>query len=640
MKWDEEEFGLEYDLDVYMIVAVGDFNMGAMENKGLNVFNSKYVLARPETATDADYEAIEGVIAHEYFHNWTGNRVTCRDWFQLTLKEGLTVFRDQRFTADMTSEAVKRIDDVRTLRAAQFPEDAGPMAHPIRPESYISMDNFYTATVYEKGAEVIRLYDTLLGREGFRRGMDLYFERHDGQAVTCDDFRAAMADANEADLAQFERWYEQPGTPVLEAEGDWDPTARRYTLTLRQKAPEAHAREDFLAMHMPVAVGLVGPDGRDLAHRVLELREDEERFEFEDIGEKPVVSLLRGFSAPVQVRMERSREELAFLMGHDGDAFNRWDAGQTLAQELILEMAVAHSAGEALSLDPLFVDACRRLLRDDALDGSLKALALAPPSEKVLAQAMEVVDVEGLRAARRFTLTELARQLREDLLEVFEASRPDGRYRADRESIHRRRLHNGVLRLLTVEGTPEGIRLAHAQFESADNMTDGQAALSALADHDTEESADALEAFYARWKHDPLVIDKWFQTQAMADRDDAVEVVLGLSRHPDFTLANPNRVRSLVGAFGSGNLFHFHRRDGAGYGFLADQVVALDPLNPQVAARMVSLFNQWRRFDEGRRGRMRAQLERIAAVEGLSKDTGEIVGKALNQPDEPDREGP
>ncbi|MGH0035025.1 MAG: aminopeptidase N [Myxococcota bacterium] len=633
MKWDEEVFGLEYDLDVYMIVAVGDFNMGAMENKGLNVFNSKYVLARPETATDADYEAIEAVIAHEYFHNWTGNRVTCRDWFQLTLKEGLTVYRDQRFTADMTSEAVKRIDDVRTLRAAQFPEDAGPMAHPIRPESYISMDNFYTATVYEKGAEVVRLYDTLLGRDGFRRGMDLYFERHDGQAVTCDDFRAAMADANGADLAQFERWYEQPGTPVLEAEGEYDGRARRFALTLRQKPPEAHAEEDFLPMHMPVSVGLVGSDGRDLASDVLELRGEEERFEFDGIEERPVVSLLRGFSAPVQVRMERPREELAFLMGHDGDAFNRWDAGQTLAQELILEMAGAHSAGRALELDPLFVDAFRRLLLDPDLDGSLKALALALPSEKVLAQAMEEVDVEGLQAARRFTIRELARTLEAELRDVFEATRPDGPYRADRASIHRRRLHNAVLRILTAPGSAEAIALAEARFQEADNMTDSQAALSALADHAAPESARALEVFYQRWKHDPLVIDKWFQTQAMCDRDDAVEVVLGLARHPDFTTRNPNRVRSLVGAFGSGNLLHFHRRDGAGYTFLADQVVTLDPLNPQVAARMVSLFNQWRRFDAARRELMRAELQRIGAVEGLSKDTGEIVGKALNQPD-------
>jgi aminopeptidase N len=462
--------------------------------------------------------------------------------------------------------------------------------------------------------------------------MDLYFQRHDGQAVTCDDFRAAMADANGADLDQFERWYEQPGTPVLEAEGEYDAGARRFALTLRQKAPDAHADEDFLAMHMPVAVGLVGSDGRDLAHRVLELRGDEERFVFEDVAEKPVVSLLRGFSAPVQVKIERSRDELAFLMGRDGDAFNRWDAGQTLAQELLLEMAAAHSAGQPLALDPLFVDATRRLLLDPGLDGSQKALALTLPSDKVLAQAMDEVDVEGLRAARRFAVCELARRLGAELREVYDATSPDGPYRADRESIHRRRLHNGVLRLLAAEGTAEGIALASAQFEAADNMTDGQAALSALADHDSPESARALEAFYARWKGDPLVIDKWFQTQAMSDRDDAVEVVLALAKHPDFTVSNPNRVRSLVGAFGSGNLFHFHRRDGAGYRFLADQVAALDPRNPQVAARMVSLFNQWRRFDGGRRDLMRGELERIAAIDGLSKDVAEIVGKALNQP--------
>ncbi len=632
MDWDERRFGLEYDLDVYMIVAVGDFNMGAMENKGLNVFNSKYVLARPETATDADYEAIEGVIAHEYFHNWTGNRVTCRDWFQLTLKEGLTVFRDQQFSADMTSAPVKRIDDVRMLRTAQFPEDAGPMAHPIRPESYISMDNFYTPTVYEKGAEVIRLYHTLLGSDGFRRGMDLYFERHDGQAVTCDDFRAAMADANGADLDQFERWYEQPGTPVLEAEGEYDADARRFALTLRQKAPEAHAREDFLAMHMPVSVGLLGRDGRDLERRVLELREDEERFEFVDVPEKPVVSLLRGFSAPVQLRMERSREELAFLMGHDEDAFNRWDAGQTLAQDLILELAADHSGGRPLELDPIFVDAARRLLTDEGLDGSLKALALTLPGDKVLAQAMEEVDVEGLHAARRFAIRELASRLEDELRTVYERNRPDGPYRNDRASIDRRRLQNLALRYLAAAGSDEGVTLARAHFDAADNMTDSQAALGALVDHARSEGDEAVEIFYERWKHDPLVVDKWFQTRAMADRDDAVEVVLDLARHPDFTLENPNRARSLIGAFGSGNLFHFHRRDGAGYRFLADQVLALDPMNPQVAARMVSLFNQWRRFDAARRDLMRTELERIAALDGLSKDTGEIVGKALGQP--------
>jgi len=629
MRWDEEHFGREYDLDVYMIVAVSDFNMGAMENKGLNVFNAKYVLARPETATDADYEAIEGVIAHEYFHNWTGNRVTCRDWFQLTLKEGLTVFRDQLFSADQTSAAVKRIEDVRALRSAQFPEDAGPMSHPIRPESYISMDNFYTPTVYEKGAEVVRMYWTLLGPEGFRRGMDLYFERHDGQAVTCDDFRRAMADANGVDLDQFERWYEQPGTPVLEVRGEWDAASRRYELELHQDRPEAHAREDFLPMHMPVSVGLLDPDGKEVASRLLELREERERFVFEGVERRPVLSVLRGFSAPVQVRMERPREDLAFLMAHDSDAFNRWDAGQTLAQDLLLELADAASAGQPLELDPLFVDAFRRLLLDPEQDGSLKALALSLPSEKVLSQAREQVDVEGIHTARRFAIAELSRRLGEAWRETYERCAPDGPYRKDRASIDRRRLRNLALRYLTAPGDPDAVRLARGHFDAADNMTDSQAALAALADHDTAESREALERFHARWHEDPLVLDKWFTVQAVADRPDAVERVQELSRHPDFTLANPNRVRALVGAFASANTYHFHRADGAGYRFLADTVLALDGRNPQVASRLATLMNSWRRYDEGRRRLMRGQLERLAAAERPSKDLYEIVQKAL-----------
>jgi aminopeptidase N len=643
MRWEEEVFGREYDLDVYMIVAVGDFNMGAMENKGLNIFNSKYVLARPDTATDDDYEAIEGVIAHEYFHNWTGNRVTCRDWFQLTLKEGLTVFRDQLFTADSTSPALKRISDVRTLRQSQFPEDAGPMAHPIRPESYIEMNNFYTPTVYEKGAEVVRMLHTLLGPGGFRRGMDLYFERHDGQAVTCDDFRAAMADANGVDLAQFERWYLQPGTPILEAEGRHDPARASYELTLRQRRPETPVEFDFEPLHVPVAVGLLAPDGRELplrlegepdpgragTTRVLELREAEQRFRFVGVEEPPVPSLLRGFSAPVRLVMPRPRAELAFLMGRDSDPVNRWEAGQTLARELLLELCGARAAGLPLVLDPLFVEAFRRVLLDPGLDGSLKALALSLPTERELAQAMAVVDVEGLHAAREFAIAELARQLRADFESIHAANLPEGPTRIDRDSIARRRLKNATLRYLTCAGDPESLARLTRQFESADNMTDRQAALVLLAEHPGPARESALAAFYARFERDPLVVDKWFSVQAQSSAPDTVERVRALCGHPAFTLRNPNRVRSLVGAFATSNAFHFHAADGAGYAFLADRVLELDPLNPQVAARLAASLSSWRRYDPGRQALMKQQLERIAGAERLSKDVYEIVERTL-----------
>jgi aminopeptidase N len=645
MKWDEERFGLEYDLDIYMVVAVNDFHMGAMENKGLNVFNSKYVLAQPETATDDDYEAIEVVIGHEYFHNWTGNRVTCRDWFQLTLKEGLTVFRDQEFSGKMTSAPVKRIDDVRALRGRQFAEDAGPMAHPIRPESYISMDNFYTSTVYNKGAEVIRMFDTLLGREGFRRGMDLYFERHDGQAVTCDDFRAAMADSSGADLSQFERWYSQAGTPLLEAEGEYDEQAGSYALRLRQSYP-APAQGVVLPergpLHLPLAMGLLGAQGADLPlrlegesaaaatpDRVLELKQAEQTFTFVGLEERPVPSLLRNFSAPVKLRMERDRAELAFLMAHDRDAFNRWDAGQTLAGELLLELAADVIAERELVLDPLFVEAYGRVLADPQLDGALKALALGLPSEKLLGQEMEVVDVDALHAAREFALGELARAHRAQLWSTYEACATGEAYTLDRAAVARRRLKNAVLGMLAVLGEAEVIQRLAAQFRGSDNMTDRQAALVLLVDGEGPEREEALSAFYQRWKGDPLVLDKWFAVQALSKRSDTLAGVLELFGHPDFSLKNPNRLRSLVGSFCAGNQVRFHAADGAGYAFLADIVLDLDAMNPQMAARMVSIFNPWRRFDPARRASIESQLERIAARESLSKDVFEIVSRAL-----------
>jgi aminopeptidase N len=642
MQWDEQRFGLEYDLDVYMIVAVNDFNMGAMENKGLNVFNSKYVLARPDTATDDEYEAIEAVIGHEYFHNWTGNRVTCRDWFQLTLKEGLTVFRDQEFSADVRSRPVKRIQDVKTLRSAQFPEDAGPMMHPIRPESYISMDNFYTATVYEKGAEVVRLYDTLLGSEGFRRGMDLYFERHDGQAVTCDDFRSALADANGADLSSLERWYSQAGTPQLDVAWEHDPVARTYALTLRQSYPAADPGDARAPLPIPVRVGLLAADGSELPlrladdeagdaprERVLLLEDAEQRFVFRDVPERPVPSLLRGFSAPVKLRAALEGRELAFLMGHDGDAFNRWEAGQQLATRLLLALALDAAEGRSLTLDPDFSDAFGRVIMDQALDGSLKSLALTLPDERVLGQEQAVIDVDALHAARDFAIGELARVHRPVLAETWERNAGSRPSRNDKTAIDERRLKNTALRYLSRLGDSEWLARVVHQFESADNMTDRQAALSMLVGLDVPQREAALAAFYDDWRTDPLVLDKWFALQAASPLPETPERVRALYQHPDFSLRNPNRVHALVASFAAGNPVRFHDPSGSGYRFLADAALELDPLNPQVAARMVSYFSHWRRYDESRQELMREQLERISALPQLSKDVFENVGRAL-----------
>ena len=642
MEWDERVFGLEYDLDIYMIVAVSDFNMAAMENKGLNIFNAKYVLARPETATDSDYEDIEGVIAHEYFHNWTGNRVTCRDWFQLTLKEGLTVFRDEQFTADMTSAAVKRIQDVTLLRTAQFAEDQSPTAHPIRPDSYIEMNNFYTVTVYNKGAEVVRMYHTLLGAEGFRKGMDLYFERHDGQAVTCDDFRVAMADANEVDLDQFGLWYAQAGTPVLEAEGVHDGQTRTYDLTLRQRGPTNLDPRKYRPMHIPVAVGLVDRDGADLVLDIvgegvsvrgttalLELRETERTFRFENVSEEPIPSLLRHFSAPVKLRIERSLDELAFLMGHDSDPFCRWDAAQSLAQALLLDLARTFSAGAALELPPQFVEAFGKVLSDESLDGSLKALTLRLPDERLLGQQQDVVDVDGLFAAREFAVGALACAHREAFETLYRAHLPQGPYSIERTSIDARRIKNLALSYMVQAGGDDAIAAARQQFEQADNMTDAQAALSILADTEHPAREETLAKFYDKWQHDPLVVDKWFSVQAVSKRPDTLERVIELAHHPAFNLRNPNRARSLLGVFAVRNQTRFHSSDGRGYEFLTDQILELDRINPQVAARLVGAFNQWRRFDASRQQHMKDQLGRIVGTKDLSRDVYELASKCL-----------
>jgi aminopeptidase N len=644
MRWDEEVFGLEYDLDIYMVVAVDDFNMGAMENKGLNVFNSKYVLASPATATDADYQGIEGVIGHEYFHNWTGNRVTCRDWFQLSLKEGLTVFRDQEFSADMGSRAVKRIEEVRLLRNHQFPEDAGPMAHPVRPESYQEINNFYTVTVYNKGAEVIRMYHTLLGAEGFRKGMDLYFERHDGQAVTTDDFLAAMADANGADLSQFARWYSQAGTPTVQVEDDYDAERHCYSLSFRQSCPATPGQTGKLPLHLPVRVGLLAADGRELPlrlanepeaagpSRVLELRQAVETFHFAGIEARPIPSLLRGFSAPVHLEYPYTDAELGFLMARDPDPFTRWDAGQQLSSRVLLELVASLQQNRPLVLSEQLLAAFSLTLQDQDSDPALLGLALTLPAESYLAELMEIADPIAIHRARQFVRSTLATQLNSQLLAVFHANRSQGPYTADALDCGRRILKNTALTYLMAAPGPESVQLCLGQLQSADNMTDTLAALTALANSEVAERDSALAAFYHHWQDDPLVIDKWLTLQATAARPGTLHQVKTLLGHPAFNLKNPNKVRALIGSFAHGNQAGFHATDGSGYEFIGDRVIELDPLNPQVAARLVSAFNRWRKFDPSRQQQIVRQLQRIAGVVGLSNNVREIVEKTLPEP--------
>ncbi|MBI1179655.1 MAG: aminopeptidase N [Alphaproteobacteria bacterium] len=640
MAWDEETFGLEYDLDVYNIVAVRDFNAGAMENKSLNLFNSAYVLATPETATDANFDAIESVIAHEYFHNWTGNRVTCRDWFQLSLKEGLTVFRDQQFSADMQSAAEQRIQDVKMLRARQFPEDAGPQAHPVRPHSYIEINNFYTATVYEKGAEVIRMIQTLIGKDNFRKGMDLYIARNDGTAATVEDFVSAMADASGTDLDQFMRWYGQAGTPRLEVRGDWNQDARTYVLTVRQTTAPTPGQPSKQPLHIPLAMGLLGRNGAEMplvlddendgpTSRVLELREPEQTFVFTGIGEKPVPSLLRGFSAPVTLDAGYSREDLAFLMRHDTDAFARWEAGQALATDLLLELVAAYRRRQPLVLDETFLTAFESVLTDQQLDPAFVSLAILLPSQAYLGQQMEEVDVEAIEHVHRFVRGELSRRLHDKFLALYHRLNGHRQYSFDAASVGRRSLKNICLAYLMREPSREAVALCRDQFRWADNMTDSLAALTALANADVPERQEAINSFYEKWSHNPLVVDKWLSVQAMSELPDTPQRVRELMQHESFSLNNPNRVRSLVGAFTQSNQPRFHEQDGEGYRLLADVVLALDRINPSVAARMMGGFDQWRRYDSERRKLMRAEIERVLARPDLSRAVYEIASKAL-----------
>ncbi|HYH40441.1 MAG TPA: aminopeptidase N [Burkholderiales bacterium] len=645
MKWDEDVFGLELDLDQYMIAAVGDFNMGAMENKGLNVFNTKYVLARPDTATDVDYQNIDRVVAHEYFHNWTGNRVTCRDWFQLSLKEGLTVFRDQEYGADMYSRAVQRIGEVRGLRARQFPEDAGPMSHPVRPQSYMEISNFYTATVYQKGAEVVRMIHTLIGAANFRKGMDLYFQRHDGQAVTTGDFAQAMADASGADLTQFRRWYDQAGTPTVEVSDAYDAGAKRYTLKVRQSCAPTPGQPEKAPFHIPLAVGLVGPDGRDMALRrtdearqatgspttlVLSVTQPEEDFVFVEVPARPVPSLGRNFSAPVNLKYDYDLPRLTHLMAHDSDAFNRWEAGQRLATVLMLKGIDDVHAGRPIAVPEAFADAFGRVLADASRDPAFAAEALTLPSESFLGEQMDVADPDAIHAVRLRFARSLAEVNRDALLEAYRANDVPGPYSPDAASAGKRALRNLALAYLMETGTTEACNLAYAQFSTASNMTDAGAALAILADFDCRERSKALEAFYARWKDEPLVIDKWLRVQAMSRLPGTLADVKRLKDHPAFSIRNPNKVYALIGGFSLGNHVRFHAADGSGYDFLAEQVITLDALNPQVASRMARAFDRWKKFDPARQARARAALERIRATPGLSKDVAEIVTKALS----------
>ncbi|MGD1956729.1 MAG: aminopeptidase N [Sphingomonadales bacterium] len=637
MRWDEQTYGLEYDLDLYNIVAVSDFNMGAMENKGLNVFNTRYVLANKDTATDLDFDLVEGVIAHEYFHNWTGNRVTCRDWFQLSLKEGLTVYRDQEFSADMGSRGLKRIDDVRGLRAGQFPEDAGPMAHPVRPDSYMEINNFYTATVYNKGAEVVRMYEVLLGRDGFRKGMDLYFERHDGEAVTCDDFRAAMADANGADLEQFGLWYAQAGTPIVTA--DWSYGDGSLELTLKQSTPDTPGQSDKAPMVIPVRTALLGKDGKPLRfsvgngaaeeEHVLTLTQEEQTFTLSGLTDAPTPSLLRGFSAPVKLETVLSAEDKIFLAAHDSDDFNRWEAMQSLAADIILAKAGAREeTGAGASAQPL-IDVMASALGNAELDPAFQAEMCLLPTDTVLMEQVAVSDPQAIIAAREAIRRDIAAGLEGLWAEIYHtmAGGGDG---LDRTARSARRLKNVALGYRMAGAPMDVVADAFLQFSSATTMTDSLAALGQLSNTNTLERTDALKAFYDRWHEDALVLDKWFSTQAGCLRDDVLKEVMVLTQHPNFNPKNPNRFRSVVGAYAFANPKGFHRRDGAGYRFLADQIIAIDAGNPQLAARMIAPLGRWKRLAQPYSSEMKAQLKRVADHEGLSKDSAEIAMKSLD----------
>jgi len=647
MRWDEETYGREYDLDIFMIVAVNDFNMGAMENKGLNIFNSSAVLARAETATDAAHQRVEAIVAHEYFHNWSGNRVTCRDWFQLSLKEGFTVYRDSGFSADMNSATVKRIQDVAYLRTHQFAEDAGPMAHAVRPDSFIEISNFYTLTVYEKGSEVVGMIHTLLGAAGFRKGGDLYFERHDGQAVTCDDFIKAMEDANGVDLTQFKRWYSQAGTPRLAVSESYDSAAKTYSLTFRQSCPTTpgqpgDSKKPFV---IPVELGLLDKQGGEIAlrlqgeaaaggtTRVISVTEAEQTFTFVDIAEQPLPSLLRGFSAPVKLSFPYNRDQLMFLMQHDSDGFNRWDAGQQLSVQVLQELIGQYQKGQPMVLDQRLVTALGTVLADTSLDQAMIAEMLSLPGEAYLTEISEVADVDAIHAAREFVRKQLADSLFDGLWARYTANRQVSKatpYVAEAEHFARRALQNIALSYLMLSEKPEVLAATIEQFDSADNMTERLTALAVLVNSPfTAEKDKALAVFAENFKDNPLVMDQWFSVQAGSPLPGGLDRVKALMQHPAFNIKNPNKVRALIGAFAGQNLINFHAADGSGYRFLADLVIQLNGFNPQIASRQLAPLTRWRKYDSARQALMKAELVRIRDSGELSSDVFEVVSKSL-----------
>ncbi len=638
MRWDEEAFGREYDLDIFMIVAVSDFNMGAMENKGLNVFNDKYVLASPETATDGDYARVEAVIAHEYFHNWTGNRITCRDWFQLCLKEGLTVFRDQEFSADMRSRPVKRIADVRGLRAAQFIEDAGPLAHPVRPEQYKEINNFYTSTVYEKGAELVRMIQTLIGKESFRKGMDLYFARHDGEAATVEQFVQCFAEASGRDMRDFMRWYRQAGTPAVTIATRYDAEAKTFTLDCKQTLSATPGQPHKQPMPIPLRTGLLAKDGSDLplfpgshvTSDVLELNEPAQTFTFINVPERPVLSANRGFSAPIKLETDLSDDDFAFLAAYDSDPFNRWQALQTISTQLLIENTALIRSGQAARADERLIAGLARLLEDQSLEHAFVALSLVPPDEGDIAREIgREIDPDAIWRARQALRVDIGTRLGPALSTIYDRLAIGGGYSPDAANAGRRSLRNVALDLMAAPGTADAIARAARQYEAADNMTDRMAALGVLSQHDVPERDRALDDFYRRYADDALVIDKWLALQAMAPRPETLQRVKALTAHPAFSMTNPNRVRSLIGAFAQGNPTQFNRADGAGYDYIADVILALDPKNPQVASRMTTAFRTWRTLEPGRQAKAEAALRRIQGTSGLSRDVSDIVERAL-----------
>lgn len=635
MKWDEDTFGREYDLDTYMIVAVSDFNMGAMENKGLNIFNDKYILAKPDTATDQDYINIESVIGHEYFHNWSGNRITVRDWFQITLKEGLTIFRDQSFTADMTSKSVKRIQDVNVIRSTQFAQDAGPMAHPIRPESYIEINNFYTVTVYNKGSEVIRMLQTLLGPKQFRQAMDLYWERYDGHAVTTEDFVSVMAETSKKDLKQFQRWYSQAGTPTLTIKGNYLADKKQYVLTVSQSCPPTPGQPIKEPFHIPVSVGLLDKQGKEFllemkgdaekaTTKILNLKEPTQSFVFENILAKPVPSLLRNFSAPVKLDFPYDNQELIFLMTHDSDGFNRWDASQQLACRIIQQFV----QGET-KVPQEFIDAFQSVLKTPGLEKALVAEMLTLPSVGYLIELVEIANIDAIYQAIKQVKLALATQSRELLWKTYEQNHDSDHYELTALSMGKRALKNVCLNYLLALDDQDARELAFTQFTEANNLTDTMGALYALNNVDCKERTMAINQFYEQRKHQPLLMDKWFSLQAMSLLPTTLDTVKSLLKHPAFDINNPNRVHSLIGCFTRMNYLRFHDASGSGYQFLTDQVLDIDPKNPQVAARILQPLIRWKKFDTKRQGLMKSQLSRIASSKRLSNDVYELVTKSL-----------